>query len=197
MASTILINTCFGGSDTSPGTDNSDITSGTLRFKCADDNTNDNNNPIPIPAAGTNYSFWKHVYLRCTVRPGSEIVNNVKFYTDGSNGYGTGVGLKVSDTFPTHTNASNAGYEVDDNSTGSTGTEMDAGTPNHSGVTGTTDAFTFSSASPLSVTIGEGSSQIDAVSEVTNFVILQMTVASTAASGELSAETLTFRYDET
>lgn len=195
MASTILINTCFGGSDGTPGTDDSDVTSGMLRFKTNDNNTDDNNDPIPIPAAGTNYSFWKHVYLRMTVRPGSEIVNNVKFYTDGGT-FGTGIGMNVSDTFPTHNSGSNAGYEVDDNTSGSTGTDMDTGTPNHSGVTGETSAFTYTSGSPLSVTISEASSQMDAVSEATNFVILQMTVASTASSGESGDETLTFRYDE-
>ena len=197
MASTILINTCFGGTDATPGTDDSDVTSGTLRFKFSDDNTADTNNPIAIPAAGTNYSFWKHTYFRMTVRPGSEVVNNLKFYSDGTSGFGTGVGLVVSDQLPAHTAAADTEYEVDDHTQGLTSDDMDAGSNNHSICTTVSDVFGLTSGSPLSVTIGEASSQMDAVAEVSAFVLLQMTVASTASSGTLTAETLTYRYDET
>lgn len=196
MALTMLVNTCWGGSDGSPGTDDQDITSANLRFKWIDNNTQDANNKIQIPGAGTVYSKWKHVYLRCSARPGSEMANNVKFYSDGSNPW-TGVDIYAGDTLATHTSASNAGYEVDDTSTDATGTDMDTGTPNHTGVTGQTSVFSLTSGSPLDVTIGEASSQIDAVNEVTNFVILQMQVTSSASpASPLAGETLTFSYDE-
>ena len=198
MASTILINTCFGGSDTSPGTDDSDVTSGTLWFQFADNNSSPGNDDrIAIPAAGTNYSFWKHTYFRMTVRPGSEVVNNLKFYSDGTSGFGTGVGLVVSDQLPAHTAAADTNYEVDDHTEGATSDDMDAGSNNHSICTTTSDVFGLTSAAPMSVTIGEASSQMDAVAEVSAFVLLQMTVASTASAGALTAETLTYRYDET
>lgn len=197
MASTILINTCFAGTDTSPGTDDSDITSGTLRFKFSDDNTADSNNPLAIPGSGTDYSFWKHTYFRMSVRPGSEVVNNLKFFSDGANGFGTGVGLVVSDQLPAHTAAADTEYEVDNHTQGTTGDNMDDGTNNHSICTTTSDVFGKTSGSPLTVTIGEASSQMDAVAEVSAYVLLQMTVASTASAGTLTAETLTYRYDET
>ena len=196
MASTILINTCFAGTDTSPGTDDSDVTSGTLRFKFSDDNTADANNPLAIPSSGTDYSFWKHTYFRMSARPGAEVVNNLKFYSDGANGFGTGVDLFASDQLAAHTAAADTEYEVDNHTQGLTSDDMDAGSNNHSICTTLTTVFSLTSGSPLAVTIGEASSQMDAVAEVSNFVLLQMTVASTASSGTLTAETLTYRYDE-
>lgn len=197
MASTIQINTCFGGTDTAPGTDNSDVTSGTLRYKFADDNTADAVNPLAIPGAGTNYSFWKHTYLRMTVRPAAEVVNNLKFYTDGANGYGTGVDLMVSDQLGTHTAAANTNYQVDDHTTGSSSEDMDAGTNNHTICTTLQTVFGFTSAAPMAITISEAGAVINLVGEVSDFVITQMTVASTASPGTLPAETMTYRYDET
>ncbi len=197
MASTILINTCFGGSDTSPGTDDSDVTSGTLWFQFADNNSSPGDDDrIAIPGAGTNYSFWKHTYFRMSARPGAEVVNNLKFYSDGANGFGTGVDLFASDQLPAHTAAADTEYEVDNHSASATSDWMDDGSNNHSICTTATSVFSLTSGSPLAVTIGEASSQMDAVAEVSAYVLLQMTVASTASSGALTAETLTYRYDE-
>ena len=66
----------------------------------------------------------------------------------------------------------------------------------HTGVTAKTDIFTYTSGAPKSLTISEGSAQIDAINEETDYVLLQMTVTDTASPGTLSAETLTFQYDE-
>ena len=197
MASTILINTCFGGSDATPGTDDSDVTSGTLWFQFADNNSSPGDDDrIAVPPSGTNYSFWKHTYFRMSARPGAEVVNNLKFYSDGANGFGTGVGLVVSDQLPAHTAAADTEYEVDNHTEGLTSDDMDAGSNNHSICTTVSDVFGLTAGAALAVTIGEASTQMDAVAEVSAFVLLQMTVASTASAGALAAETLTYRYDE-
>jgi len=182
------------GSDTAPGaqTDVDALGPPTLRWKTNDNTTIDSVDPVPIPSAGTNYSYWKQIYLYCDTGPDTQ-VDNVKFYTDGT-GFGTGITLNVGDEFPTHGSASNAGYEV---ATGTPGTTGDEVTANHAGVTGVTNAFTFTSGSPLSgPTISEDSSVINAAGESTNYLVLQLAVINTATPGNKSDETLTFQYDE-
>jgi hypothetical protein len=179
----------FGGSDGTPGT-NQDVDAlgpPTLRFKQADNATIDTNNPIPIPSDGsTNYSYWKHVYLYCDTAPDTQ-VDNVKFYTDGS-GFGSGVTLNVGLQFPTKNNASSAGYEVADTATGMVSA--------HTGVTSEASAFTYTSGSPLSLTISEAGNIINAIGETTDYLVMQMAVTSAASPGNLADETLTFQYDE-
>jgi len=182
------------GTDATPGasTDVDALGPPTLRFKTNDNTTIDSVDPVPIPSSGTNYSYWKQIYLYCDTAPDTQ-VDNVKFYTDGG-GFGTGITLNVGDEFPTHTNASNAGYEVATGTSGTTGNEV---TANHALVTGVTDAFTFTSSSPLSgPTISEDSSVINAIGETTNYLVLQLAVISTATPGNKTDETLTFQYDE-
>ena len=193
MAAVMDVYFDFGGSDTAPGTEQDTDALGPprMRFKTADDATIDTNNPIPIPAAGTKYSYWKQMYLYCGTAPSTK-VDNIKFYTD-EGGFGTGITVKAGDEFPTKTAASDAGYEVATGTPGDTGDEMVAA---HAGLTGSTDVFTFSSAAPLSVSIGEAGNIIDAIGETTNYVILQMEVISTASPGDLTDETMTWKYDE-
>ena len=193
MAADLSVYFDFGGSDTSPGTEQDTDALGppNIRFKTADDATIDTNNPIPIPAAGTKYSYWKQIYLYCDTAPSTK-VDNVKLYSDGG-GFGTGITVKVGDETPTKNSGSNAGYEVATGTPGDTGDEMVAA---HAGLTGSTDLFTYTSVSPKTVSISETSSQIDAIGETTNYVILQMEVISTASPGDLANETITFQYDE-
>jgi hypothetical protein len=182
------------GTDATPGasTDVDALGPPTLRFKTNDNTTIDSVDPVPIPSSGTNYSYWKQIYLYCDTAPDTQ-VDNVKFYTDGG-GFGTGITLNVGDEFPTHTNASDAGYEV---ATGTSGTTGDEVTAAHASVTGVTDAFTFTSGSPLSgPSISEDSSVINAIGETTNYLVLQLAVISTATPGNKTDETLTFQYDE-
>lgn len=188
MAATFDVMYDFGGSDNTPGTnqDVDELGPPCIRFKTADDATIDSNDPITIPAAGTNYSYWKHIYLKCSGAPSVQ-VNNVKFYTDGS-GFGTGITLNVGDETPTKNSGSSAGYDVAYDTT-----EMSAG---HSDITGVTDAFTYTSGSAKDVSISESGSIINAENETTDYIVLQLAVASTASPGNLSDETLTFQYDE-
>lgn len=193
MAAVMDVYFDFGGTDGAPGTEQDTDALGPprMRFKTADDATIDTNNPIPIPAAGTKYSYWKQIYLYCGTAPSTK-VDNVKLYSDGG-GFGTGIALKVGAQFPVKTNALNTGYEVATGTPGDTGDEMVAA---HAGLTSSVDMFTKTSGSPLAVTINEAGSIIDAIGETTNYVCLQMEVGTTASPGDLTDETLTFQYDE-
>jgi hypothetical protein len=193
MAATMSVYYDWGGTDDTPAneTDVDALGPPCIRFKTNDDATIDTNNPIPIPAAGTNYSYWKQIYLYCDVAP-SSYINNIKFYTDGG-GFGTGIAVKVGDETPTKNSGSDGGYEVATGTPGSTGDEMVAA---HADLTGSTDVFTYTSGAPKTVSISEGSSQIDFAGETSDYVILQMEVGSTASPGNLTDETFTFKYDE-
>jgi hypothetical protein len=192
MAATMKVYCDYGASGSITEQDTT-ANSPSIRLKTADDNTIDLNNPVRIPPSGQTYrSYWKHVYLYCSAAP-SQYVNNVKFYSDGSNGFGTGVSLKVGDQLPIKNNASNAGYVQ---ATGTQGTTGNAIVGNHTNVTSVSDAFTKTSGSPLSVTISETDSKIVNIGETSNYVVLQLEVADTASPGLITAETLTFSYDE-
>lgn len=184
----------FGGSDGSPGTAHNvtDNGSNKIRFKTADDADIDVNNPIPVPTTGYNYSYWKHIYLKCTDDTGLTQIDNVKFYSDGGNSFGTGIGLMVGSQTPTNNSGSNAGYDDAGGTEGSTGSAITT----HGSVSANDSVFGFTSGSPKDVSISESGSIIDATNEKTDYIILQLSVASTASGGALTAETLTFSYDE-
>ena len=198
MVATVHVFFDFGGSDTMPATeqDTNALTPVNLRFKTADDATIDNINPIPIPSASVNNSFWKQIYLQVTATGGFTQIDNVQFYTDGSN-FGAGITTNVGDEMPVKTLASDAGYEVATGTPGTTGDEMVAA---HAGLTMSTDAFSFTSGCTFSpgdsLTIGEAGNIINAIGESTNYWVVQMNVASTASPGDLVDETWTFQYDE-
>ena len=178
----------FGGSDNSPGTeqDIDGLGPPTLRFKQADDATIDANSPMPIPAAGTEYSRWKQIYLKCSTAPDTQ-VDNVQFYTDGG-GFGTGIAVKVGDEFPVKNSGADTGYDVSD---------ADEVMTNHTDITGSTDAFDYTSGSTLAgPSISEAGNIINAIGETTNYLVLQMEVISTASPGDLANEEFVFQYDE-
>lgn len=184
----------FGGTDANPGTQQIVDSLGPpmVRWKTNDDATIDAIDPCIIPSGADTHSYWKHIYLKCTTAPSTQ-VNNVKFYTDGG-GYGTGIILYVGDEMPTKNSGASTGYEVADGTPGTTGTELVVG---HSVITAKTDAFvTYTSGSAKTVSISETSSLINAIGETTNYLVFQLTIANTASPGDLDNETLTFQYDE-
>ncbi len=193
MVATVATFFDFAGVNGTPGTqqDTSGLAPVNVRFKTADDSTIDANDLIPIPGAGTNYSFWKHLYMRVTGGTFTQI-NNVKFFTDGTN-FGTGIVTSVGDELPVNNSGSQAGYVVATGTVGTTGTEMVAG---HAGITGKTDAFSFTSGAPKTITISEAGGILDASGERTDYLVAQMAVDNTASPGDLADETWTFQYDE-
>lgn len=144
-----------------------DKTSGTIRFKNADNATVDNNNPMVIPGAGSDFSFEKWLRLNVTVAPSVQI-SNLKFYTDGANGLGTGVLLwaKAVASYATPAEPANS--------------------------SGYTNAFTFTSGSSLSL----GAGPFTSTGEKGDHAVCLMEVQNTATQGQTPSETITFSYDE-
>lgn len=144
-----------------------DKTSGTVRFKNADNATVDTANPMVKPASGTDYSFEK--WLRFNVSAGTYTeITNIKAYTDGANGLGTGVGLFAK--------------AVTAYATPAEGTAT----------TGYVDAFTLTSAAPQAL----GAGPFTGLGEKGDHLVMLLTVDSTAAGGVTPSETLTFAWDE-
>lgn len=177
----------YGGSANTPGTTEESLTN--LRFNVEDTNDQDTNSPVVIPGAGTEYSYIKHVYLDCTTAPDTQ-VDTMTVYTDGTLGWGTGFTVKVGDGTQTKTSASSAGYYP-------AATLGQAVMTGHDTVSASTDLFSYTSGSARSVSISETSNLINAINEKTDYLVLQLEVASTAtATGTKSAETITFSWSE-
>ena len=174
----------YGGTDNSPGTTSESVTN--LRFNAEDTNDQDLASPIIIPGAGTEYSYWKQLYLECTTAPDTQ-VDNVKIYSDGTLGWGTGSTVKIGDELPVHNSGATTGYDV---------ANAQEVMTNHTDITGSTDLFSFTSGSPKTVSISEAGSIINAIGETSNYIVLQLEVASTASAGTKAAETITWQYDE-
>lgn len=195
MVAVVSTRTDNGGTDGSPASNNDIDGLGppSLQMRTDDTAVVDTAAPIVIPAAGTNYSFVKSSYLYVDTAPSLQI-NNVEFYTDGANGLGTGIGQVVGDEMPTRNSGSTAAYIVATGTVGTTGNEM---TTFYTGITGTTDVFSFTSGSAKSISISEAGSILDATGETTNYVVFQMTVANTASPISATPnETGTWQYDE-
>lgn len=159
-----------------------DITGSNSRYHSDDvQSSSSTDNSILIPDSGTNYSFWRTVGLYInSISNGT--VDNIRYYTDGSNDYGTGVSVVV---------ATATSYEQATGTAGETGDELNQ--TNHTSLNGApSDAFAYTSGSPLSVS-GSSSSTGD----VGDLIVDQMQVDSNASSGTTSQETTTIKYDDT
>jgi len=162
MVATVLIIEKNGAGPTT-----ADKTSGTVRFCNADNATPGTSNPMVIPATGTDYSFEKWLRLKVTGAPDTNM-SAIKFYTDGANGFGTGVNMyaKAVATYvqPAEATAT-AGY---------------------------TNAFSYTASAAMDLETGT----VTGTGEKGDHAVLILTVASTASQGSLTPETITFAYDE-
>ena len=168
MAATVEIRSYHeaGGDTPDSGVDKA---GGTVRFKAADNDTVDANNPIVIPGGGTAYSFLKQFRYYAATTPTNSL-DNLKFYMDAANNYGTGISLQCKQA-AAWTNPVTLG-------------SADA--------TSCTDAFTYTSGNPLAIT-GSWSS---GTGPFGNYLKVQLTVANTAPQGTTASESITFSYDE-
>lgn len=144
-----------------------DKTGGSVRLKTADNSTVDLVNPLVKPAAGSNWSFEK--WLRLNVTGGSYTqISNLRAYTDGLSGLGTGINLwaKAVTTYATPA----------------------LGTAS----TGYANAFTFVVGAPLSL----GAGPFTATGEKGDHLVLLAEVTAIAAGGLTPAETITMAWDE-
>lgn len=167
MAATVSVKQVVGSGPTATSISN-------LRFNTDDTVNPGTTNPLVKPNSGTNYSYWKNVYLNADTSP-SNAINNVKIYCDGAIGW-TGCTLKIGAT-GTYTQA-----------TGTSGV-----TGNVSSVA-TVDITRYTSTSPKSLT---GSISNPSTGRISDYVVMQVAVSTSAVAGTLTAETLTFQYDET
>jgi len=145
-----------------------DKTSGNIRFKNADNSTVDLNNPMVVPSApGFDYSFEK--WLRLNVTGGSySQITNVRAYSDGSNGMGTGVEVyaKAVATYATPAEAT--------------------------ATTGYTNFFTYTSGAALSL----GAGPFTSTGEKGDHLVMMLRVSEAASAGLTPSETLTLAWDE-
>jgi len=184
MVATVIINRLTGAGPTL-----TPITGLNTRANAVDSHTvADTADPIEIPSSpGTNYSFWVNTQLETTVAPDT-LIDNIEWFTDGGNSYGTGITCVVAQ-------AAEASYTQAVGSQGVTGTVLND--TNYTGGTLTpatpTDVFAFVTGSPLAVT---GSTSI--IETFGSIVVYQVEVDETAAQGLApgSPETWTWRFDE-
>jgi hypothetical protein len=171
MAATIQIHELTTNADTGVNK-----TAGTVRFKAVASTTStavDANDPIVIPTSGTTYSYVKKLRAYMEAPPNTQ-VSNLRWYTDGSSGFGTGVSCtakNIGTTFGTHYNTA---------------------------MSGGASVFTYTSASALGAVVTDTGPFVPADDNtyIGDVLELQLAVASTATSGALNAETLTLAYDE-
>lgn len=179
MAATIEIKRWTGSSGSPTKTD---ITGINTRVNAEDaHSTGSTTNPVAIPAGGlTNYSFWCVTRLHCTDADGKTI-NNIKWFTDGSNPDVTKIDFVVN-TATTYIQAS-----------GSVGTTGDVlNTTNYSTLAGSpTTANDYISSALLTVA---GSTTI--AEDFGDFIVTQFQVKSTAGAGSTWQTICSWRWDE-
>lgn len=140
---------------------------GSIRLKKADNATVDLVNPLVKPVSGSDWSFEK--WLRMNVTGGTySLITNVKFYTDGANGLGTGVNLWAK------------------------GVASYATPVQGSSSTGYTNAFTYTSGASLSL----GAGPFTGTGEKGDHVVLLAEIVNTVSGGLTPSETITLGWDE-
>ena len=176
MAASVLVREKNGTLETP-----TDKTSGTCRFKNADNATVDTSNPLIVPTANTEYSYekWLRMYIGAT-GPSSQITN-LEFYMDGSKGWAAGIKM----------------WAVAESTYATPAVPTETNDPPQAPVTGTpgamTDAFTYTSGSPLDLGTGPFSSTS---SDMGSYLVAVLEVEIASSPGVIATETGTFEYDE-
>lgn len=160
-----------------------DITAINTRANTTDAHTTaDTANPIQIPTdTSTNYSFWVVTRLQTIAAPDT-LIDNIEWFSDGANGFGTGVAT---------VGESATDYSVATGTNGETGDELTTGSYT-SLTTDPVDVFSFTSGSPNPIT---GSTS--GTGEFADHFVYQQFVTSDASPGTTPTETWTWRFDET
>jgi hypothetical protein len=176
MAATVQIREKNGAGQTA-----TDKTSGTVRFKDADNSTVDLNNPLIVPGSGQEYSFEK--WLRLHIASGTFTqISNLRAYTDGSNGYGTGIKL----------------WHALDGTYSTPAVPTESNDPPQHDAVGMTDFFAKTSGSPADLdAINTGPFDSTGLpKDIGDYLVLVVEVEPTASQGLKTAETITFAWDE-
>ncbi len=182
MAATVIINEYHGAGGTK-----TDKTTGTVRFKNADNANVDLIDPLVVPASGQEYSFEKWLRLQITDAGGFTQIDNLRAYSDGSNDFGSGVKLwyAVSGTYM---------QPVVPNEASDPPQSAAAGSP----VENMADFFSATSGAPADMDAINTGPFTDGspAEEIGDWLVLVMEVEPGASQGVLTAETLTFAFDE-
>ena len=159
-------------------------TSGTVRFKAADNSTVDTNDRLVVPTANTEYSFEKWLRINVTVAPAVDL-QDFEFYMDGANNFTAGIKVweATIGTFDS-TNGGTKPVVTNDPPFG-----PDDATP-------MTDAFARTSGSPLDFDV-INTGPHTGTGQKGDYIVLVMEVEIGTAVGALTPETATFRYKET
>ncbi len=182
MAATVIINEYHGA-----GGAKTDKTGATVRFKNADDANEDLIDPLVVPASGQEYSFEKWLRLEITDAGGFTQIDNLRAYSDGANNFGAGVKLwyAVSGTYMQPVVPAEAADPPQSAAAGSPVENM-------------ADFFTSSSGAPIDMDAINTGPFTDGspAEEIGDWLVLVMEVEPGASQGVLTAETLTFAFDE-
>lgn len=159
------------------------IDGSTNRAGTADDPAPGTSYPIPVPTdSNLRYSYWVCTRLSAFSAPSTGI-QNLKWYSDGSNELGAGVDLMV---------ASASTYVQASGTSGTTGVLLNS--TNYGSLSSApASAWTYVSSSMLSV----GGSIGSVTGDIGHFVVYQVQVSSNAGPGSTGSEQLTWQYDET
>lgn len=180
MAASVIIN------EWTSAAAQTDKTSGTVRFKNANDAAVDLNDPLVVPGSGQEYSYEKWLRLQITGGTFTQI-SNLRAYSDGSNSFGAGVKVwyAVSGAFMDPVVPDEAQDPPQSAAAGSPVEDM-------------ADLFTATQASPIDLDgVNAGPFEDGSPAEhIGDFLVLVMEVEPTASQGVLTPETLTFAYDE-
>jgi hypothetical protein len=181
MAATVVVAQYTGAA---PGA-STDVNSACVTVGTSDEASNAS--AIPIPTSGSNHSFWTTTALVATAAPDNAL-NNLKWYSDGTNSFGTGV-TAIAITASAYVEAAGTA--------GSSGALLDSAC--HGGLSGcsgaaTSDLFLYTSSCKMTIT---GSIGATTGSVGDKFVVQQLSVISSAGAGNSGEETITFEYDET
>lgn len=165
MAATVQAHTHHGAADDL----GVNIAGATLRFKNADNDTQDGANQVARPGgAGFNYSYVKQLRLKSTVTPIAKLFN-IKFWMSGPKPTGVDVFVKTSPAYINPVaNASTA-------------------------LTGVTSGYSYTPSAPLSIS---GSQTNPSTGSFGDFLEAQMGAQVTAAAGVNALGPFIFRYDE-
>ena len=160
-------------------------------------NTNDvynpgSSDPIPIPAAGFNYSYWKHICLQFTGT--FTQVDNIRHYSDGTIAWTLGTAGEVRrgnrDSGP-H-GCPPGSYDEATGTPGSTGDDVETHTYYTGQTTKTADLE--GDTAPDGATID--TTAYTSADDRCYFVVLQVKVDTDASQGTKTPETFTWKYDE-
>ena len=157
--------------------------------------------PIPIPAAGFNWSYWIHVYLKIENIQDATQINNIQLFCDGAIGWTFGAGgvLYVGQRDAgDHGCPMDASYEVATGVLGTSGHDLDDAVNGHTYYNGQTPAY-------LDIENYVTGARMDVdttnhvIAEKTKAAVLQVkldTAGNGAVQGLQADETITFAYDE-